>query len=475
MVYYTLGVSLVQQRFIDREKELRVLDKAYSERPGLVVVYGRRRVGKTRLVLEWLKKLPSTTIYYHAIPASHEVNLKSLANSVASQAGLGFFAKIGFESLDSLLEALAEARRDAVVVIDEFTYWVRGSPRVAGELQRFADHVLPGTRMLIVLVGSLLGVMMGSVLGGGSPLYGRASAKLVVEPLEPWTATSLHPWLGLEDAVRVYALFGGIPYYHSLVRPGSSLEEILRDSILSPTTPLRDEIVFMLRDELQNPAPYLSILDAIANGRNRVSEISSYTGIPVQHLPRYLSTLELLGFVERVVPLGSKRGWYRIRDAPTRTWFRIVRPLAPLIDSGRVEEALQEAVKALEGVMGEVFEEIAQRYAQWLASRGAIRYTAMGRWARKGVEIDLLAVDEEHRRVYAFEAKWAVLDQRSAERLAKRLGEKLAQTPFAEWDKRLFIIARGYRGPGEPSGAKIVTLADMPFEKGSPSRARERL
>ncbi len=450
--------------FVDRELELGLLDKAYNSRPLLVVVYGRRRVGKTRLVLEWVRRMGVDYVYYHAVPAAHEVNLRGLGGSIARDLGLGVFERARFEGLDVLLEALARVRGDVVVVLDEFTYWVRGEPRVVGELQRFVDHVLPSTRMLVIVVGSLLGVMLRGVLGGGAPLYGRARVHLRVEPLKPWYVTVFHPWLRLEDAVRVYGLFGGIPYYHSMILEGESLEDIVERLVVSPHTPLRDELLFMLRDELQNPAPYYSVLEAVARGYTRLSEIAGYTGIPVQHLPRYLSTLELLGLVERVTPLGSKRGWYRVRDPIARTWFRIVEPLIPLIESGSTRRAVSHALEALEMLMGEVFEEVAVEYVKHLASVGRLSYTGIGRWARRGVEIDLLAVDEENRVVHAFEVKWAELSGAEARRLARRLEAKLLETPYRDWSHRLHIICRSYQGE-PPDGVAVHTLQDMPFKR----------
>ncbi len=453
---------MLHNLFVDREEEMNALDKAYRVRPSLVVVYGRRRVGKTRLVAEWMKEKNLDAVYYHSVPAGHDVNLRGLAESASRSLGTGFLEKARFTSLDSLLEALAGVRRDAVVAIDEFTYWVRGEPRAAGELQRFVDHVLPGTRMMLVIVGSLLGVMLRGILGAGAPLYGRSHARIRVDPMKPWDTAGFHPWLSLEDQLRVYGLFGGVPYYHSMVAEGEDLRGIVERLVASPHTPLHDELVFMLRDELQNPAPYYSVLEALARGYTRISEISGYTGIHVQHLPRYISTLELLGLVERVVPLGSKRGWYRIRDPIARTWFRLVEPLLPLIEAGSQAEAVEKILAGLEVVMGEVFEDVAVEYVRHLAGRGEIRYDRIGRWARRGVEIDLLAVDGESRVVHAFEVKWSRITPREAGRIAARLESKLLETPYREWSHRIHLVCRDYRGE-KPGSIRVHTLEDMPF------------
>ncbi len=226
--------------FINRDAELGgILDEAYSSRPCLVVIYGRRRVGKTRLVLEWCRLRGGVNcVYYHALPARHEVNLTELSTRVEEAlGGVRGFSRARYPTLDALLEALTAVVKDAVVVIDEFTYWARAEARVVGELQRFIDHNLPGTRLMIIIIGSLVGVMYRSILGGGAPLYGRARFRVRLGELDPWYLPLLHPWLSREDLVRVYALLGGVPYYHALVREGWGVDEVLRGLFLEPGPP----------------------------------------------------------------------------------------------------------------------------------------------------------------------------------------------------------------------------------------------
>ncbi len=453
--------------FVDRNRELACLDEAWKLRPCLVVVYGRRRVGKTRLVLEWLRSRGLPGAYYHAVPGSHDVNLAGLAKALEAQLGLRGFSRARYEGLDVLLELASRQCSEMVVVIDEFTYWVRSEPRVVGELQRFVDHHLGETRMLLILVGSLVGVMARTVVGGGAPLYGRARLRLHVTPLEPWHVAELHPWLPLEDTVRVYGLFGGIPYYHSMIQPSWSLHDVLEKLVLSPYSPLRDEVLFILRDELRNIAPYYSILRAVAQGYNTISQISDATGIPRSHLPRYIRVLELLGMIEHVRPLEARKGWYRVKDPIARTWFRIVEPLLPLIESQDTARALSEARQKLETLMGEVFEDVARAYVAWLASRREISYTRIGRYSYRGIDIDLVAVDDRERVVHLFEVKWSRIDHREAVRIARRLLAKHEETPYRDYTPVAHIIVRSYEGP-PPEEARIHTLHDMPF----PSRVK---
>ena len=459
--------------FVDRLEELAALEEAWAMRPALVVVYGRRRVGKTALVNEWARRMrgKTTVVYYHATMASHEVNLRDLARAVEEQAGLRGFSRPLYPSLDSLLEAMSYRVGDAVLVIDEFTYWVRAEPRVVSELQRFVDTRLRDTRLLIVLVGSLVGVMYRSVIGGGAPLYGRARLRLRIGPLKPWYTPAFHPRLSLEDAVRVYALLGGVPYYHALADPSWSLREVVEKLLASRLSPLIDEPWFILREEFRDPHAYYSILEAIAEGHQTLGKISDYTGIPRHHATRYLRVLEELGFVERVVPLGQKRGWYTLRDPLLRTWFRLIRPNLERIEAGQKEEATHAILAKLDEYTAEVFEaDVAREYVKWLASRGLIRAARIAKYLHKGIDIDLVAVDEDAKTLHAFEVKWATLTCREAERIASSLerrleeaAERLGYTPGKK-----IIIARGSECSRARS-TEIHTLRDMPFEE--PSRS----
>jgi len=227
-----LRVTHFPGRFIIREAELEALRAAWEGRPGLVIIYGRRRIGKTRLTLEWLRRHSEVRryAYYHVVPAKHEVNLAGLATSLEEHLGIRGLSKVSFRGIDSLLELVSQYVSDAAIVIDEFTYWVRAEPRVVGELQRFVDHVLPSTKLMLVLTGSLVGVMFRDVLGGGAPLYGRASSRIKLGELRLRDLRMVHPSLSLEDLFLTYVTFGGVPFYHVLIRGYKDVAEAIMGS-----------------------------------------------------------------------------------------------------------------------------------------------------------------------------------------------------------------------------------------------------
>ena len=397
----------------------------------MVVVYGRRRIGKTRLILEWLRSYCGgrRCSYYHAVPAKHEVNISSLASSLERHLGVKGLSKASFKTLDSMLELVAQYVGEAVLVIDEFTYWVRAEPRVVGELQRFVDHVLPSTRLVLVLAGSLVGVMFRDVLGGGAPLYGRSSYRIRLGELKLRDLRLMHAGMGPEEVFLAYTAFGGTPFYHVLLRGYGSVEEALWDLFLSQTPRLRDEVGFMLREEFREPSTYYSVLRAVALGADTPSRIADVTGMHRQHVSKYLYVLEALGFVGRQVPVFGRRGRYVVKDKLIMTWFNIVEPIVMRDPSPSRGDVLPEIREKLRLQASKVFEEVARRFAQAWGSIHGVRFNVVGRFEHRGVEIDVVGVSRAKGEVHLFEVKWRDMDVGEARRIIADLERKAAHLP----------------------------------------------
>jgi AAA+ ATPase superfamily predicted ATPase len=445
-------------RFIDRQDELRILDSIWSSgKPGFVVVYGRRRIGKTRLLVEWARDKPH--VYVQCLSANDEVNLARISTAAAEQLGIKEFRNTRFRGLDDLLMLLSRVVKGRLIIIlDEFTYWARRSGRMLGELQYFIDHQLPRTGFLLVVSGSLVGVVHRDILGYGSPLYGRRTAALRVGELKPWHVKEFLRVKDKADRVRVYALVGGLPYYLSYIYGSRSLREVLVRLFGTRISPIYDEPIMLFREEFRNPETYYSIVYAIAHGYNRLSQIADYTGIPRTHLPKYLRLLSTLGYIEYVVPLFTRKGWYRVRDPIMRTWFMLLEPRLHMAETGRYEELINSILGSIDAFTGPVFEEIAKQYIlenadpSWLGSR-----TRVGRYLHRGVEIDLVVLSEERRRALAYEFKWSDLDEREARRIHAKLWEKIRQTPLRNYSVETYIVARK-----APLLNHVITLDEMP-------------
>ena len=416
--------------FINREKELKILEEAWRKRPILIIVYGRRRTGKTRLIREFLRK--HKHVYYLAQQASHEYNLNKLALRMSEYLGKKYFAEARYHGIDVLLKAFVDSGGDdTVVVIDEFTYWVRSAPLVLGELQRYVDTELPSTRIMLVLMGSLIGTMETHVLGYRSPLYGRSRYRLRINAFRYPQLKYFVPRYNSINRVIVYSLFGGLPYYLCMIDDSEDLYHNIRKLMLEPGAPMLLEKELILREELRDPHVYNAILSSIAKGYNRPSLIADATGIDKSHVSKYLSVLTSLGIVKREVPLFSKRGYYRIVDPILRTWFSLLEPISELIDLELVDEALEYIGKKIPAHVAGVWEDLVREY---LLTRYAVQgYSKAGKLVHKGEEIDVVVLNEDNREAVLGEAKWSTLPVKDIERIRRKLLEKASR-----------LLPRGY-------------------------------
>src|SRR6056297_967796 len=312
--------------FYDREAELDTLTNAVeSSGHDFVVVYGRRRVGKTELLKEFCGGKPH--IYFLAAQEAEHRQREKFVDQIAAY----FDERVPrIDAWDEAFDYLGEKldTEGLVVVIDEFPYLVAENDSLPSYIQGFVDEQLQDTELMLVLCGSSVSTMESEVLGHESPLYGRRTAQFDVKPFSYKQARDV---IGYDpaDSIRSYAVTGGTPMYLTRFDYEHSLAENVRSHILSPTAVLYNEPEFLLRTELRNPARYMSILEAVALGHTTPNEISGATGVDVGPLSKYLQTLRRLRLVEREVPVTasgkkSKRSRYHVADEFLRFWFRYV-------------------------------------------------------------------------------------------------------------------------------------------------------
>jgi len=443
-----LQSTLLQRRFVDREDEIRVLDKAFSERPGMLVIYGRRRIGKTRLLAEWLHRRKPRHVYFVAQLTNHEQNLARMSEAAAEQLGEPVLSYAKFAGLTHLLKMIATLGAE-VVVIDEFTYWAKASARVLSELQEFVDHHLPQTTLLLVISGSLMGVMLRRVLSGGSPLYARARRRIKLGELRIRDARQFVPWYSGEDIVRLYSMIGGLPYYYEIIRSASNLSETLELLFAKPGGILVEEKDLVLREELREPYSYNAILSALAKGYSTPGRIASVTGLEAGRVNKYLHVMEYLGFVERHVPLFRKKGYYRIRDPILRAWYTLYEPVQYLVELGKKDEAMRRIGELLETkLVPSVWEELLMRYLLYhYASKG---FTLAGKLEHKSIEVDAAVANPVEKKIIVGEAKWSTLTRNDADRLRRKTLEKtLEALPKGYSVAGVYIAAKKVSGAAE--------------------------
>jgi AAA+ ATPase superfamily predicted ATPase len=422
---YLWSIILVESKLIDREAELQWLEEAYkSPTAQMLVLYGRRRIGKTALVVWFLRG--KRGIYHMCTYDSIEKNVRELLDKLAELTGLEYLRHLE-PRFDVFLDVLARvsAEERVVLALDEFQYLVELDPSIPSVLQRAWDLSLSRTKIFLILVGSSVGMIEERVLSRKSPLYGRRTGSWKMGELPPGRIREFLPGWNSVDVFKAWAVVGGVPYYLSLFDANRSFEENLV-RLFKKGGPLYEEPMFLLREELREPRVYVSILEAIAGGRHALGEIADWAGLDRSKASKYLWVLQHLEIVRREVPVGKKRGLYYISDNLFQFWFRFVYPNLSALEQGDVRP-LQDR-EALSQYFGEMFEEFIRRYSP------SIFGVKLGKYVKGNVDIDL-AGEAHGCRIYG-EVKWS--EDVDAETVMRNLVRK------AEGDVYI-IVARGFR------------------------------
>lgn len=404
--------------FIDRLDELARLDALVNRgRGGLAIVSGRRRIGKTRLLLEWAGKHGG--LYTVADTSAPDIQRAYLAEAVATT--LPGFADVSYPDWGALLSRLARDAQAAgwsgPIVFDELPYLIASSPELPSSLQRWIDHEAEGAGLVVALAGSSQRMMQGLGLDPGSPLFGRAEEVLELAPLE---ARFLREALGLPTVTGVvdaYTAWGGVPRYWELAdgRQGG-IFDVIDQLVLDPRGPLHKEPDYLLVEEVPPAAEVRPLLDAIGSGAHRVSEIGGRIGRKATSLSRPLARLLGMDLVRREVPFGesekrSKRSLYKIADPFFRLWFRVVAPNRALLASSPPSVRKDLIERSWPGLASAAWEELCRSGLPRLPT--ASRLAAEGPWGPAGrwwhgnaPEWDVVALSTDRQKLLLGEAKW---------------------------------------------------------------------
>lgn len=401
--------------FIGRSQELSSLNRRYaSGKFEFVVLYGRRRVGKTELIREFIKDKPA--IYFMAVERNARQNLEALSACVTQQLG-GTTGSVYPDFLQALRQVFEHAqKRRLVLVIDEYPYLASCDKSLASTLQKLIDEYQERSKLMLILCGSSMSYMEKEVMAYRAPLYGRRTAQIRLEPFEFHEACGFCPHVGAMEKALFYGICGGTPRYLKLIDDTLSFEENLCRMYLDPDSSLVEEPESFLRLEFREPKVYASIMHALAGGASRLADISTKVGIPSGNASVHLNSLIELGIVKRETPYGerfSKRPLYRIADNMFAFWYRFVDPNLSLITRRAEEAALHEIMPQLSDHMGHVFEEICMQYLwrQMLSGKLPQKFRDLGRWwgndptARCQTEIDIMGDDGKESAVFG-ECKW---------------------------------------------------------------------
>ena len=437
--------------FIDRAEEISLLEEEWAKEKGrLIVLYGRRRIGKTRLLLEFIKTKNRNGIFYIAEESSAQIQINGLKDKIAEFFNDPLLRTLEMRDWEQLFGYLAKnmPEKRFYLIIDEFSYLIRSDHRVLSVLQKLWDTKFSSSSVFIALSGSMLGLMSEKVLSYASPLYGRRTRDIFLEGL-PFEYAEEFVRMPFKEALQLYLIIGGVPEYLLKASEYSNLGKFLEKEFFSKNGYFYREPYFIISQEFKELKTYFSILNALAYGYTKPTEIANFIGIETRSIYPYLENLIRLGFIERQVSiLGSqKRGIYLIKDSIFDFWFNFVFKHREELERGAFR--LSEGEKNT--YVGKKFENFVRNEVfPFLLPFG---FEKIGRWWHKGEEIDIVAVNGKRKQIAFFEIKWGKLSYREAEKLLNALRDK---AKLVEWhvkggDKREYygIIAESIEGKEE--------------------------
>lgn len=407
------------KEFIGRKSELDLVNRLWqSNKSELIILYGRRRIGKTRLLTHWMNEHRGHGLYWMAEPTSAVDQLRSFSQAIANfadpeeQAPLDF-TYANWEQALKQVALLAKGQR-AALFIDEITYLMDINPSIIGTFQKVWDHRLTDSNVLLALSGSQMGLMQKQLLSYQAPLYGRATAQIRLSPL-PFSVTSQYfPDYSVEERVALYAIYGGVPAYWERIDPSLSVIENVQLQLRPSNAWMLDEHRLLLQDFITDLYNYVGIMRAMANGAQTLGEIGKMNGLSSTHMTSYLGILRDTGFVERKVPItqrnsNSRLGHYQVTDPYLRFYYRFLAAYQSKLAMGQQEEVIKSIESNLPHFMElGTWRELCQ---EWLLLASGNHELPVpieevgGEWKRN-FHIDVVGISEEERAIVLGCALW---------------------------------------------------------------------
>ncbi len=402
--------------FIGRERELAFLNRSYtSDKFEFTVIYGRRRVGKTALINQFISD--KKAIYFMGVESNAKQNLENFSRNIM-EFGTGIQAETAFASFQAALEyvfMLAEKER-LILTIDEYPYVARSSKSLSSTLQLLIDKYKDRSKLMLILCGSSMSYMEDHVLAYKALLYGRRTSQMKILPFDFADTCRYLKNFSNEDKAMVYGMVGGTPQYLLQMDDRLSVEDNIKNTFLNPTSLLFEEPENLLKQEIREPALYNAIITAIATGASRMVEISTKVGEDTSVCATYLKNLMALGLIRKETPYGekaSRKSIYAIDDNMFRFWYRFVPENNSIICRGATDLAYKRIRPYLPDHMGKVFEEICKQYL-WkllLGGRSPVEFKELGRWwgtdpsTRSQAEIGIMGEQDKDTALFG-ECKW---------------------------------------------------------------------
>lgn len=405
-------------RFVNRTLELNALEREYARREAsFVVIYGRRRMGKTELISRFIEN--KRALYYLATEEPERQNLEGFKQIAADLLDSNLLRNASVNRWEDIFEELAKActfeNERLVIIIDEFQYLGKANPAYPSIFQRIWDIILRNSNVMLIVCGSLISLMTDQVLSEESPLYGRRTAQIRLQQIPFAHYGEFFPGRSMRELVERYAVTGGVPKYIELFEDYSDIHEAITLNILDRSGFLYDEPSFLLRREVSDIGTYFALLRTIAGGAHRPNEIAQSFGIKQTSLSKYLKTLIDLDILERQVPVTetnpekSKKALYFIKDNFLSFWFNFVLPNMSYLESGRTKAVERKIEKNfIDNHVSYVYEDVCRQRLWDYGDDGTLPFVPerVGRWWSSHCEIDAIAIDSLEKQAVWGECKF---------------------------------------------------------------------
>ena len=399
--------------FINREMELDFLNKKWGiDEPQLIIICGKRRVGKTELAIQFAKDKPH--IYFLCERISSHKQLMKFTEMLAEYFKDEFLPQEGFRDWETAFKYVANKNQKTLIIIDEFPYLAESDSALPSTFQKAWDLHLKSSKVYLILQGSSISMMEETALLYKAPLYGRRTGQFLIRPFNFRTVQGIFPDKEFDEILSVYSIAGGTPPYLNKLSKGSYLEAV-KEEILTKGQPLYEEVDFLLKEELKESRNYFVILEAISLGKHKLSEIINETGFDKGTVSRYLSILDSLQITRKEIPITekipekSRKGLYIMDDNFFNFWFRFVFRKRSLLEEGRINEVAAEIEEGMPQLLAKNYEKVAQEIIQqaFLDKKISLDFEAYGRWWNKDNEIDVVGLNNRTKEILFGEVKWS--------------------------------------------------------------------
>ena len=462
--------------FVGRVRELSVLEETYKK-PGfqMTVIYGRRRIGKSRLITEFLKGKRAS--YYVASQVPFEDNLKKWSAQVISDLSPDL-SGVSFDDLESFFSFVGNLskKEKIVLALDEIPYMAEADDSFLSRFQVAVDTVFASKNIYLIICGSAVSFMEKEILSEKSPLFGRRTNQIFLKPFDYLESAEFVSKYGYEEKAIVYGVTGGVAKYLTLFDDSLSLDENLVNNFFRTSGFLYEEPLNLLTQEFRSINTYNTVIEICAQGANKVNEIADKAHVSTATLAYVLKSLSTVGIISKVTPMtekdNTKKSAYEISDGMYRFWYSFIPAARAAIEMDRGEVYYNNSVKVnLHSYMGKVFEEMCRYNTLSLGLNGKLKcfVANVGSWWGPGhdhipTDIDIVGIDDSSKKAVLGECKFKneVIDKEIYETLMNRRG--LIDKRYKEIEF-LFYSLSGYskwvKENADPQSVRLITLKDM--------------